>query len=98
MKEKKPPCFGDFKKVEASKCTGCKFVLSCYVEWGRREKMRRAEDHRSAPKNMKLFLREKKPFQRAFSARAIERLEHIPQIANTKCSYLTLVRNVVPRL
>ena len=64
MKEKKPYCFGDFKKVEASKCNGCKFVLSCYVEWGRKEKMRRAEERRSAPKNMKLFLRERKPFQR----------------------------------
>lgn len=43
MKEKKTDCFGDFGKVEASKCKGCKFMLSCYAEWGRKEKMRKAE-------------------------------------------------------
>lgn len=71
MKEKKPPCFGDLGKVEASKCKGCKFVLSCYAEWGRKKKMRRAEEHRSAPKNMKLSLRERKPFARASRAKAL---------------------------
>ena len=44
-KEKKPACFGDFGKVEASKCKGCKFALSCYFECARKEKMRRAEEH-----------------------------------------------------
>lgn len=45
MKEKKkPPCFGDCGNVKPIKCKGCKFVLSCYFEWARKEKMRRAEE------------------------------------------------------
>jgi len=42
-KNNSPTCFGKFGETEANKCNGCKFMIGCYGEWRRNEKIKQIE-------------------------------------------------------